>query len=164
MIAASAIAPLGAEGLLNRRQLVDDFVKGLVGGRKFGDVAHLFVSVDDFDALIETLRQADLPPSYRQQLEGPDNLQKQRDMLHHIDKQLVERWTGLIGEIKGRNLTLVLNDFDAHAKTNANRVTFLELGLSFEVTEGGRQKKVRRTMRAMQLGGKLKIVALFKDL
>ena len=164
VLSVAVVAPVAAEGLLNRRHLVDEFVKGLAAGRKYGDVAHLFVSVDDFDALIGTLKQADLPPSYRQQLEGADNLQKQRDMLRQIDKQLVERWDGLITEIKGRNLTVALKNFDAQARTNANKVTFLELALSFDVTEGGRSKQVTRVLRAMQLNGKLKIVALFKGM
>ncbi len=166
LLSAVIVAPAkaDAEGLMNRRQLVDEFVRGLSSGRKYSDVAHLFVSLEDFDALIEALKAADLPASYRRQLEGNDNLEKQREMLRQIDKQLVERWTGLISDIKDRKATLALKTFTASTKTNPNRVQFVELELSFNVTEAGKQKQVTRVLRAMQLGGRLKIVALFKDL
>lgn len=149
---------------MGQKQLVDEFAKGLSQARKYEDVAHLFVSVDDFTALVDTLRKADLPESYRRQIEGPDNLKKQQELLRQIDKRLVEQWQDLVQQIRQRQVQLVFENYDARTKSNSNNVSFVEFSLAFDVHEGGKQRKVKRVIRAMDLGGKLKIVHIFRDL
>ena len=155
---------LGAENKSSQEKLVNAFVAGLIRGSEFEEVQHLFLSVDDFSELVKALRQGEISNRDRHQLNGKKNLKIQRrEMQRQIKRRIVGPWKKLTSSLKNESTNIRYNDY--HSETIVkNGITSYRFALEFVVNKNGNETQVKRTIKVMNLGGKLKIVQLFKPI
>lgn len=143
-----------------QEKLVLEFVDGLSQGRDFSEVKHLFLSIDDFAALVVELKKGDMPPRKLRQLEGDRNLKRQKKMLKLTIIKIVKLWKNIVLRIKEKHLKISYQDFESRELVK-NGVTRYKLNLKFIVSKNGKDNEVRKNIRVMSIGGKLKIVRIF---
>lgn len=144
-----------------QERLVSEFVQCLIQGCDFQKVEHLFLSMDDFSELVRVLKNADIPERERKQLEGRRNLEKQKqEMRRKIKRRIRQPWNKITASIKERDVNLKYNDYHSKAVVR-NGITIYRVAIRFLVERRGVEHKVEKTIKVMNLGGKLKIVQLF---
>lgn len=148
----------------SKERLVADFVDGLRNASTFKEVEHLFLSLNDFNDLIATLRNSTMPESYKRQLEDKDNLQKQRDEMElNIKRHIIAPWEQVIARISDKNVSLKYHDFKVK-KMVKRGITTLDVTLNFTVTKNSKDYEVQKTILIMDIGGRLKIVNMFNSI
>ena len=168
----ASMNPMGAKSMTDKNstpikvseeKLVAEFVRGLVRAEEFESVKHLFLSLGDFPGLLEELKKAPGLPEYkRRQLQGKHNLRKQKVALKNsIQKNIRAPWNKLRTTIKDENVRVRFSEFKSKTRVQGG-LKIYEIKLKLIVTRASRDVTVRKHIKAMKIGSKLKIVRLFQ--